>query len=418
MALLLPAAGHRSRALLPCRVSNPAEIGAGVCRTAAIRAASLDGVFQLKQAKDYQLKLSEPELTRLGNRVLTDYRNALGDHERRIAKWAEYMRRWRGTPDAPLLGEEAKSNYPVPLIRWNVFAQWAKEMDSLFGDDAEIIAVPVGPSDYRRVKKIGLYMTWRVFDSMKLTNPFCVFVLRKLLFGRAFAYAPYTRDTYDVGGKEVIDYEGPEFTPLHPDDLITPVEEVNTLHEFSHVTRRYRVTPDQLLQGEEEGKYQGITANFESILNASRSRQRREFQGEEIKLEQDLAEGLDYRVPLSSGNSLVVLEWYGKWRKLKGKDASEDSIKGRELRESDWVVRFLLDTNKVIGVQDLAELYPMKKNKRPFVEASMVKDGSYWSPGLAEMLVDSEDEIRVNHNLGTQAQQFSVGTMIFFRPDY
>ena len=33
----------------------------------------------------------------------------------------------------------------------------------------------------------------------------------------------------------------------------------------------------------------------------------------------------------------------------------------------------------------------------------MLADGSYWSPGLAEMLIDLEDELRVNHNQATEA---------------
>jgi hypothetical protein len=49
--------------------------------------------------------------------------------------------------DAPAQGEEMASNVPVPYIRWNILTKWAKEMDSLFGDDAEIVAVPVGPVD-------------------------------------------------------------------------------------------------------------------------------------------------------------------------------------------------------------------------------------------------------------------------------
>jgi hypothetical protein len=100
-------------------------------------------------------------------------------------------------------------------------------------------------------------MTWRVFNSMKLIKPFCVFVQRKLLFGRSVAYAPWKRDTFEVLNpakkyepEEVVDYEGPDFKPLWPDDFIVPCEEVENLHQFSFVIRKYRPTPDQLLQGE------------------------------------------------------------------------------------------------------------------------------------------------------------------------
>jgi len=371
-----------------------------------------------KQQITFQLKWPAAELSRIANRIQSDYRSALADHNRRIGKWREYYRRWRAVADVPQQGEEAASNVPVPYIRWNIFTKWAKEMDALFGDDAEIVAVPVGPSDYKRDKKISKYMTWRVFNSMKLTSPFCAFVLRKLLFGRSIAYAPWLRDTFEVGGHEVVDYEGPEFRPLWPDDFIVPCEEVQSLHEFSFVCRKYRISPDQLLQGEADGRYQNITKNWLQILNMSQHGIQRESEGDEIKREADSAEGLMYERPISAGESVLVIEWYGKWRPLKGKnkDASEWDFNKRQMRQKDFVIHYLWDLHLIVGVQDLEDLYPTKKNRRPFVESSMIKDGSYWSPGMAEMLIDLEDELRVNQNQATEAGQLAMNPPVFYRP--
>jgi hypothetical protein len=376
--------------------------------------------------ENYQLKLPQAELDRLGTRIQTDYRAALADHNKRIFKWREYYRRWRAMVDMPNQGEEAASNVPVPYIRWNIFTKWAKEMDALFGDDAEIVAVPVGPSDYRKDKKISRYMTWRVFNSMKLIPAFCEFVLRKLVFGRSVAYSPWKRDTFEAGGEEVVDYEGPAFEPQWPDDIIVPAEEVKSIHDFTYVIRRYRVTPDQLLAGEAQGRYQGITKNWDTIVNMSLHGQQRDFEGEDIKLEKDDAEGILYQRPLSSGEWVMILEWYGRWRPLKSgvgkkgggsqKDAGEFDFDKREMRQKDFVVRFLWDLRLVVGVQDLETLYPKKKRRRPFVEASMLKSGEYWSPGMAEMLIDLEDELRVNHNQATESAQLANQPLVFYRP--
>jgi hypothetical protein len=375
---------------------------------------------------EFQLKWPEAEISRLSSKIQTDYRAATSDHNTRMRRWSEYYRRWRAAVDPQRMGEETASNVPVPAIRWNIFTKWAKEMDALFGDDAEITAVPVGPSDYRKDKKISRYMTWRVFNSMKLLNPFCEFVLRKLIFGKSVAYSPWKRDTFEVAGKEVVDYDGPGFDPLWPDDFIVPAEEVKTLHEFSFVIRRYRVTPDDLLRGEAAGKYQNITKNWTTILNLSQHGVQRQSEGEEIKLEKDLAEGVLYQRPLSSGEWVTVLEWYGKWRPLKAgvgkkgggsqKDAGEWDFDKREMHQKDFVVRYLWELHLVIGVQSLEELYPTMKNRRPFVESSMCKDGTYWSPGMAEMLINLEDELRVNHNQGTESAQFSATPMFAYRP--
>jgi hypothetical protein len=391
---------------------------------------------------DYQLKWPQAELDRIGNKVQTDYRAALSDHNRRMSRWKTYYRRWRGLVDMPVQAEESASNLPVPYVRWNVMTKWAKEMDSLFGDDAEIVAVPVGPSNYKRDKKISKYMSWRVFNSMKLTKPFCEFVNRKILFGRSIAYSPWLKDSFTVpstddtddavkrgylkdssgDGFQVVDYEGPSFDPLWPDDFIVPAEEVRTLHDFSFVIRRYRVTPEDLLKGEEEGRYQNIKKNWKTIVNLAQHGTQREFEGEEIKLEKDQAEGIMYQRPLSSGEWVMVLEWYGRWRPLKKgprggmPSASEWDFDKREMHQHDFVVRFLWDLRLVIGCQDLAELYPLKKNRRPFVESSMMADGTYWSAGLPELLCDIEDDLKVNHNQATEAGQLAMNPPVGYRP--
>ena len=381
---------------------------------------------------DFQLRWPAAEVSRIANRIQHDYRSALADHNRRINRWREYFRRWLGSVDLPNQGEEQASNVPVPYVRWNIFTKWAKEMDALFGDDAEIVAVPVGASDYKRDAKISKYMTWRVFNSMKLLSPFCEFVVRKIIFGRSVAYSPWKRDTFEVvdpkTGEEqtVIDYEGPDFLPLWPDDFIVPCEEVRSLHEFSYVIRRVRVTPDQLLQGEDEGRYQNIRKNWTQIINLAQHGIQREFEGEEIKREKDEAEGLLYQRPLSSGEWLMILEWYGKWRPLKSgvgkkgggssKDASEWDFDKREMRTREFKICYLWDLHLVIGIQDLAELYPTKKNRRPFVESSMIKDGRYWSAGLPEMLIDLEDELRVNHNMATEGAALAMNPTLAYRP--
>lgn len=371
------------------------------------------------QQNQFQLKWSDAEVSRIGTRVQTDYRAAIGDHHRRLRRWATYYRRWRSMVDVPAEGEETASNVPVPFIRWNVFTKWSKEMDALFGDDAEIVAVPVGPSDYRKDKKISRYMTWRVFNSMKLLNPFCEFVLRKLVFGRSFAYSPWLRDTFEVAGKEIVDYEGPGFTPLWPGDIIVPAEEVKCIHDFSFVIRRVVVTPDDLLDGVEEGRYNAnVKKNWTTILNIAQRGRQRQPEGQEVELEKDEAEGVMYERPLSAGEWVTVFEWYGKWRPLKSgkRDAGEWDFDRREMKTEGFVVRYLLDLNLVIGVQSLEDLYPTLKRRRPFVESSMIKDGTYWSPGLAEMLIDLEDELKVNHNQATESGQFAATPMFGYRP--
>src|SRR6185369_10029569 len=172
-----------------------------------------------------QLNLPVAELNRLNRRIEDDFEYAVGDHERRMERFRRYYQLWRNRVDPPARGEEQASNFSVPLIQWQVMGKLATEMSSILGSDAAIIAKPTGPSDQRNVHKIGRFMTWRMFQSMRITNPLIVFDFRKVLFGRSFAYSPWRRDTFFVKDPESgaistqVDYEGPGFEPLWPDEL-------------------------------------------------------------------------------------------------------------------------------------------------------------------------------------------------------
>jgi hypothetical protein len=369
-----------------------------------------------------QIRLSATELNRLANRVQSDFRSDIADHQVRMARFTRYYRRWRNLTDPPALGEEARSNYNVPITQWQTSSKLAKEMSSLLGDDAEIVAKPIGPSDRRRNKLVSRFMTWQVFDSMKLPNKIYEFAFRKILFGRSHAYAPWQRDTYMVPLRdgtfdEEVDYEGPGFDPLWPDDLMVPAEDARTIHDFSHVIRKYRASADDMLRGEEHGLYQSIEENYQALIDFQSTRRHRDSYSEDLKLQKDLAEGVSYEGSLSGSNTLPVYEWYGKWRELKGKkDARENNLDGRRRYESDLVVRYQPDLNLIIGVQDLALMYPRMKDRRPFVESSLMRDGSYWGPSFGEMLEDIETELSANHNLLTEAGEMCVGPVIFYRP--
>jgi hypothetical protein len=366
-----------------------------------------------------QLKLSKRERDRIGRCIEDDYYTAIGDHEIRMERFTGHYLRWRARVGMEG-GAEGKSNFNVPLVKSQVFLKWAKEIDALLGDDAEIVSVPTGPSDQANVHKQGRYMTWRVFKSMGITSKLAVFIFRKNLFGRAHAYSPYKVETFDVPGSDVpeIDYDGPGFEPLWPDDIIVPAEDAETIHDFSFVIRRVRLTPDDLLEGERQGIYTGITEHWEEIYRAAESNSRqRDSSSETVKKAKDLAEGVLYEGSLSGHCSLEVWEWYGRRRMLKGKlDGAEDNFDRREKKETEIVCRYIKDIQLLISAQGLADLYPKMRRRRPFVEASMTKDGSYWCAGLAELLEDLETELTVVDNLTVEGGEMTVGPPIFYQP--
>lgn len=368
-----------------------------------------------------QLDFSEKEQELLLNRIKEDYDDALNDHQERLNKFARFQSRWR-TRIGQSGGSQGKSNFHVPLVKWQLFTKWAKVVEAVLGDEAEIVAVPIGPSDSARAEKVGRYFTWRLFDYMKISNKLVHFFFNYLMFGRAHAYCPYRKDEFEIPGQPEpeVDYDGPDFNVISPDDLIVPAEEVQSIQDFTFVIRRCKETLQGLVEGEKAGRYVGIEENWAKLfpLAGKQRSSPSSNDNDQIKREQDLAEGVNYEWGGSSKESLEVWEWYGRWRPLKSdsEDAQLDAWDKREMGQIDLLVRVIPEANLVIGIQDLAAIYPKVRKRRPFVEISLIKDGSYWCPSFPELLEDMEDELTANFNNTTEAVERSVGPLIFYVP--
>ncbi len=378
--------------------------------------------------KSYQILLSDGEKAKLVNRIENDFLTAKASHMRYAERCAEWMKKWEARVSAPQLGDEDKPNHTVPLIQWQCFNKLARDLQSLLGDEAEITARPTGPEDDKVVRKVGRYMTSRVFDQMEIINPLTIFEFRRILNGWAAAYRPWYKREFDVlqGGKRsrVCDYEGPGFFPLEPDDLIIPPERgVTSIQDFSFAIRRVRVTVDDLIRGDGT-LYQGTSdpefvrriiawAKMGDIANDYT------LVGQDpVRTEREKSEGVDYDTFILGRRAIWLWEWYGYWRPLKKqkRDAEIDDIQKRQEFEADWVIRFIPGLREIVGVQDLLELYPKMRKRRPFVESTLIKDGTYRPKGFGALLEDLEDEATANSRLFTAAGELSVWPIVFYRP--
>jgi hypothetical protein len=368
------------------------------------------------------IRLSTQETDLLHNRIQNDHSAAISDHNKRMSRFRDLWRKWRNIQEQVAVGEEEASNFQVPMMQWFILSKVAMTAQALLGDDAEIVAEPVGQQDQKLVRKIGRYMSWRVFKSMKITDALVVWLFRSILFGRAFAFRPWVRETYKVKkGKKVeeqIWYDGPGFIPLWPQEIIVPAEpDAQCIHDFSFVIRRHYATPQQLLDGERDGRYIDVTKNFKEILRLSQGGRSRDIEGDEFREDIDQAEGVHSEGFRGEAGTILVHSWYGKHRMPKGKGGGDYyDIKNRALDETEIVVHYLPDLNMNIGVVDLMDMYPTMKNRRPFVEMSITRDGSYWPMGIGELIQDICTESTVNHNLFTEAGEMTAGPVIFFRP--
>lgn len=375
--------------------------------------------------KSYQIALNDEERRRLINRIEYDWQESKAAHQARSDRFASYLKRWEARVSPARAGEERKPNHPFPVTRWNAFQKIARDIQALFGDKASIYADPVGPSDYEAARKVSAYMTNRVFAQMKLVLPMCEFEFRRVLFGRAIAYRPWWRREFNVldNGRvrRACDYEGPGFFPAEPDDIVVPGERgVTDIQDFSFTIRRVRVTVDELQHGDGT-LYQGTSDRdfVERAIQAAR-RGRSDIGTDPVREEQERSKGVqfDQWTGTRAARSLWMWEWYGYWRPLKKqkRDGEQDDLERRLPFEADWVIRYLPDMKEIIGCQDLLELYPKMRRRRPFVDSSMVKDGTYWSMGFGQMLEDVETEGTVNNQLLTAAGELSVWPIVFYKP--
>lgn len=138
-----------------------------------------------------------------------------------------------------------------------------------------------------------------------------------------------------------------------------------------------------------------------------------------VRTEREKSEGVDYDGYMLGRRSLWMWEWYGKWRPLVSENAAsaaEDDLKQREVFEADWVVKFIPGLREIVGVQDLLQLYPKMRKRRPFVESTLIKDGTYRPKGFGALLEDIEDDLTQNSQLFQAAGELSVWPIVFFKP--
>jgi hypothetical protein len=369
-----------------------------------------------------QLKLPDRELDRLKAHIYRDFMGARDNHDRRIEKFRRIYRMWRGLGGGGT--REDGAEFQLPMIKWFTFGHWSRCMQALLGDDAQIVAVPTAPTDEKDARMAGDFETWRFFEYMQATSPLTVWMFRTVLFGVGHAELLYEqryfweRDPKTGLDTEKLCYDGPALYPLWPSQIVLPAQDdVQSQDDFEWRIRRRRVTPQQLLDGERRGKYQGVRENWATIMDFAKARQERDYWWDDERLDADAAEGVDHATVMGTRDSIEVWEWYGKWRLLKGKqDGREENIERREVNQSELLVKYLPHAELIVGAQDLRDLYPGMKKRNPFVDCHLVRDGSYWGPGLGELLEDLQREGTINHNLFRSAGMFSVGPVIFYRP--
>lgn len=370
-----------------------------------------------------QIQVTDLEKGRLKDRLWHDFLAARSDHDNRINRFRRYYRMWRGLNQTRGT-EQDGADFQMPMIKWVVFGQLAKYIAALVGEDAEVIAKPTSPSEENDSVLAGHYMSWRVFEYMEALSALVAWIFRGVLFGCAFAEIIYEQEYYwerdeETGrDSEKLAYDGPRIRALWPSELIVPAQDnIENPDDYEWIIRRQRITPQELLDGEAKGKYQGVTDNWNAIMSQASQRQERDYWWDDERIDSDEAEGVDHTNTLGNRDSVEIWHWYGKWRLPKGaRDTKPENIKFRTINQSELKVSYLPKAGIIVSILDRRDIYPRMRKRTPFIRIATVKDGSAWPPGCGELLEDLQNEATINHALFRKAGMLSVGPVLFYKP--
>lgn len=377
------------------------------------------------------MNITERELERLKQRIVTNQASAWSAHEGRVKNCREYLRQWNNRVKPPAAGEEEDSNFSVPYTQSVIIGKWAKVLQSLFGDDAEIVAEASGPSDVKTALRAGKFATvafLRMMPSAALT--LAEFAFKIIIYGRAHCFRRWVKG--EDGAGNVI-YEGPRVWALDPEDVVVPAEErVQCVQDFSWSHRMYWISPDEFLdatEGEEaqfnfaghskDQKLEAILAILKDAQQNGGSQGRDSGESVEIADEQAAGQGVQYDFLGDQGSERIrVWECYQYWRPLKKgiSDASEDDLDSREMRRERVVIQYLPSTQKIVSVRNLSEVFDRMTDQVPIDDGAICCDGRYWTIGIGQQSYSIQEEMSAVHNAFGDALDQSQGPHIFFEP--
>ena len=401
----------------------------------------------MARIKSKQLKLGEEERKALSLSIRDDWSLDSRDMENRNKAYKRWYKLWRAADASAEFPAEDVSNFHIPLTQWNVLTKLAKEIDALLGDDSEVMARPVGPSDAKKAPVVARYMNWRVKISLKLFEKLYDYLLQKGVLGTSIAFLgwarrerqvirlveeekqeeftaideitglefPSTRTVKKLVRREetVVDFEGPELKVENIEDWAIPPM-ARTIDEADHLERRLRLTVDELLQMADDGFLDKEVLSGDNLHKLRRFAETGQVSditdtdaGKIVRDEKQEQKGLP---PPGSEEGrdehLTVINWIGKWR---SPEAADDKL------AEDVVAYYQPETALLLGASRLVDQFP--DGRRPFIKSVLVKDiNSFFGIGLPELLESINKEMDVQHNALTDASVYSLGPIIVYEP--
>ena len=387
-----------------------------------------------------QLKLGRAKHQELTNLIELQFSQDSTDLETRNKRLAKWYRMSRNASDVNNYPDSEESNFSVPMILWQMLIKLAKELDALLGEGSEIAVTPIGESDVNRVPKIRRWMNWRLKHSLKLFSPMYDYLMNKYRYGLTIGSVAWVTKTRLVKKKEpifsnqpgvpdpitqlptieqvrtgeqlvereIIEFDGPEFTIENIEDWVFPSNTTNVV-ESDHFVRILRLSMDEVFDLRDTGdiddklltkKNVGELRRISEQIHGNQSPERT---SEEVRDAKDDVEELP-SYPLGGKGEIPFWNWYGKFR-----------LEDTDDRTTELVGFYQPHLKKLMGISRLVDKFP--DGRRPFVSSKMISDPNRaFGIGLCELLEPLQDEMNALTNITIDAGMRSIAPTVFFEP--
>lgn len=358
------------------------------------------------------------------------------DLERRNKALTKWYKLWRAAMEPNGFPEQEKSNFTIPMVLWQILAKLSKELDALLGEESEISVAPIGQTDVDRVPKVSRWMNWRIKNSLRLFKKLYIYLLQKNVLGTSIGHLEWvtrkrkvkelvpveemTTQTDPETGlpmsvpvtrmqeqeKEVVDFDGPEFTVENLEDWLIP-STATSIEDSDHFIRRLRLSMDEILDLVDEGKFNKLSkdeiAEFRRLATTGKDDTAHSGHTDMLGPEKNAQQGIP-DVPQGREEKITVWNWCGNFRLNEDDDRSEQ------------VVSFYQqDKNKLLGACRLVDIHP--DGRWPFLHSQAIMDiNTFWGIGIAELLESINDELDAFYRLAVSAGEGAIGPVVFYNP--
>lgn len=335
--------------------------------------------------EEKRTQISDEKRIALCSQVLLDYENANNEIESWKSKKAEGLRLL-----LDLLPEKNRpfkncANLNVPLIR-TVLETLHSNIINSFDYDLPVEAVPVGPEDVARARKINRFLNWQFTNEIPAFELYDKLASTILTYGHAVAKIRYIRQENEG---EVL-FDGVRIDVPNVEDVLFPHDAPTAnVDEMDFIIHRIYMSRSDINERIKSGTFENV--KLPEKLTDDRVPDTLDYERKRYLNLSNLFRGQRENMP-------EVLEWHGYY------DLNDDGINEK------LVVTVLKQTKQILKIRQW-------KGSRPFeiLRVSPIVN-SPWGESVSDLLMHINQELNTLHNQRVDAVSITNMPFGFYDP--